>query len=66
VYQCPNCAACVTDSGRRLIGAYCWFCNSRLFKVEPTDPQPDYSATWAPVVDACNRQRADVLAESEC
>jgi len=47
------------------MGSRCWFCGSRLYRIEPTDPKPDLSATWAPIVDALKRQRADVLAESE-
>jgi len=65
MYQCPTCAAETTDRGRALMGAACWFCGSRLYKLEPTAPAPDLSATWAPIVDALKRQRADVLAESE-
>jgi DNA-directed RNA polymerase subunit RPC12/RpoP len=65
MYQCPTCAAETTDRGRSLMGPRCWLCGSRLFKLEPTAPQPDLSPTWAPIVDAIKRQRADVLAESE-
>ena len=65
MYQCPTCAATTTARGRELMGPDCWLCGSRLYAVEPTAPAPDLSATWAPVLDALKRQRADLLAESE-
>jgi hypothetical protein len=65
VYYCPTCGAVVTNSGRRLIGACCWFCRDILVHVD-TAPALDYqpAACWAPAV-AEARARANAHAESE-
>lgn len=63
MYQCPNCAAVVTDSGKRLLGARCYLCGARLYRVQPTDPQPrDLSPVLSPFEA---RRRLDARAESE-
>lgn len=65
MYACPTCGAVVTNSGRRLIGARCWFCRDYLQPVElvpPLDFTP--AACWAPAVLEA-RARANAHAESE-
>lgn len=65
MYYCPTCGAVVTNSGRRLIGACCWFCRDILVSLEAAPPL-DYTPAreWLPAV-AEARARANAHAESE-
>lgn len=61
MYQCPNCAATVTDSGKRLLGARCYLCGAALVPARLLpDPVQEPALVW---VEALSRRNH--AAESE-
>ena len=61
MHQCPNCAAVVTDSGKRKLGDRCYLCGAALVPARSVaDPVQSPALVWAEAISRRNH-----AAESE-